>query len=434
MAMNIDLGMGTCTMKYSPIIDEELVRLTKFCDIHPLQDENTVQGILQIMYEFAKFLSEISGMDEFTFQPGGGGHGIYTNACIIRKYHELRDELHQRNEIITTVFSHPADAASPATAGFKIVTLYPNPETGLPDIEALKVAVSKHTAGLMITNPEDTGIFNPLIDEYVKIVHEAGGLCAYDQANSNALFGIARAREAGFDLCHFNIHKAFSSPHGSNGPACGAVGAAGQAVEYLPVPIVSFDGSTYHLDYDRPKSIGKIRQFYGNLETVLRAYAWVMSLGANGLVEVSKTSVINTNYLIQKLSTVSGVTMAYPKQARRLDQVRFSLEKLKEETGIGTDEVTRRATDFGVNEFFKSHHPWVVPEPFLPEPCETYSKEDIDYWIAIVKQVCEEAYTNPDFLRTAPHNQAIAKINEEELNDPQKYASTWRAYLRKCSH
>jgi len=220
MAMNIDLGMGTCTMKYSPIIDEELVRLTKFCDIHPLQDEKTVQGILQIIYEFAKFLSEISGMDEFTFQPGGGGHGIYTNACIIRKYHELRNELDQRNEIITTVFSHPADAASPATAGFKIVTFYPNPETGLPDIEALKVAVSKHTAGLMITNPEDTGIFNPLIDEYVKIVHEAGGLCAYDQANSNALFGIARAREAGFDLCHFNIHKAFSSPHGSNGPAC----------------------------------------------------------------------------------------------------------------------------------------------------------------------------------------------------------------------
>ena len=156
-----------------------------------------------------------------------------------------------------------------------------------------------------------------------------------------------------------------------------------------------------------------------------------MSLGANGLAEVSKTSVINTNYLIQKLSKVRGVTMAYPKQARRLDQVRFSLEKLKEETGIGTDEVTRRATDFGVNEFFKSHHPWVVPEPFLPEPCETYSKEDIDYWIAIVKQVCEEAYTNPDYLRTAPHNQAIAKINEKDLNDPQKYASTWRAYLRK---
>jgi glycine dehydrogenase subunit 2 len=431
MAFNIDLGMGTCTMKYSPLVNEELVRLTQFAEIHPLQDEETVQGILEILYRFARFLSEISGMNEFTFQPGGGGHGIYTNACIIRKYHEVRGELDQRNEIITTVFSHPADAACPATAGFKLLTLYPNQETGLPDIDALKAAVSKHTAGLMITNPEDTGIFNPTIDEYVKVIHEAGGLCAYDQANSNALFGIARAKEAGFDLCHFNLHKAFSSPHGCMGPACGAVGATDKLAEFLPVPLVSFDGSRYHLDYNKPHSIGKIRQFYGNLETVLRAYAWVMSLGADGLLQAAETSVINTNYLIKKMSTVRGATMAYPNQRRRLDQVRFSLEKLKEETGLGTDDIARRMVDFGIQEYFTSHHPWLVPEPFLPEPCETYSKEDIDYWTAIIEHVCEEAYTNSDIIRTAPHNQAVARINEEELNDPGKYALTWRAYIKK---
>jgi len=431
MALNIDLGMGTCTMKHSPMVNEELVKLPQFTDLHPLQDEGTVQGILEIIYEFARFLGEISGMDELTFQPGGGAHGIYTNACLIRKHCEVKGELKQRDEIITTLFSHPADAACPATTGFKIVTLYPDSETGLPDIEALKTAVSKHTAGLMITNPEDTGIFNPVIDEFVKIVHEVGGLCAYDQANSNALFGIARAREAGFDMCHFNIHKAFSSPHGCMGPACGAVGVRKALSEFLPVPVVTFDGTKYHLDYDRPHSIGKVRQFLGNIQAIVRAYAWVMGMGAEGLRKVSETSVINTNYLIKKMLTVPGVAMAYPKQGIRLDQARFSLQKLKEETGIGTDDVAHRMVDFGVQEYFKSHHPWIVPEPFLPEPCETYSKEDIDYWVAVVRRVCEEAHESPEIARTAPHNQSIARIDEETLNDPDKWAMTWRAYIRK---
>lgn len=430
MAFNIDIGMGTCTMKYSPQVNEELVRLPSFADLHPYQDEETAQGILEIIYHFARFMSEISGMKEFTFQPGSGAHGIYTNACMIKKYHETNGE-HDRNEIISTLFSHPADAACPATAGFKIITLYPDPETGLPNIEALKAAVSRHTAGFMVTNPEDTGIFNPSINEFVDIIHEAGGLCSYDQANSNALFGIARAKEAGFDMCHFNIHKAFSSPHGCMGPACGAVGVAEPLSEFLPVPIVTYDGSQYHLDYNRPNSIGKVRAFLGNIETVVRAYAWIMSMGSEGLRQVSETAIINTNYLIRKISDVPGVSMAYPKQKIRLDQVRFSLEKLKEDTGVGTDDVARRIVDFGVQEYFTSHHPWVVSEPFLPEPCDTYSKEDIDYWVNIIRRISEEAYKNPEITRTAPHNQPISKIKGEDLNDPSKWALTWRAYLRK---
>ncbi|MBS7622147.1 aminomethyl-transferring glycine dehydrogenase subunit GcvPB [Candidatus Bathyarchaeota archaeon] len=431
MALNIDIGMGTCTMKYSPQVNEELVRLPQFTDLHPFQDEDTVQGILQIMYEFSRMMCEISGMDEFTFQPGGGAHGIYTNACMIRKYHALNGELNQRDEIISTIFSHPADAACPATAGFKVVSLYPDPETGLPGLEALKAAVSKRTAGLMITNPEDTGIFNPMIDEFVDIVHEAGGLCAYDQANSNALFGIARAKDAGFDMCHFNIHKAFSSPHGCMGPACGAVGTRKELADYLPVPIVTFDGARYHLDYNRKNSIGKVRCFFGNVETILRAYAWVIGMGPDGLREVSETSIINTNYMIKKILSVRGVTMAYPKQTTRLDQVRFSLETLREDTGVTTNDVARRMIDFGVQEYFTSHHPWIVPEPFLPEPCDTYSKEDIDYWVEVIRHVCEEAYRNPETVKTAPHNHAIAKINIRDLDDPDKYAMTWRAYMRK---
>jgi glycine dehydrogenase subunit 2 len=179
--------------------------------------------------------------------------------------------------------------------------------------------------------------------------------------------------------------------------------------------------------------MGKVRGFLGNIETIIRAYAWVMNLGAEGLRRVSETSIINTNYLIKRMSTVHGVTMAYPRQKVRLDQVRFSLEKLKEETGVGTDDVARRMVDFGVQEYFTSHHPWVVPEPFLPEPCETYSKEDIDYWVEIIRQTCREAYENPEVAKTAPHNVSITKIDREALNDPNRWAMTWRAYLKKTN-
>jgi glycine dehydrogenase subunit 2 len=430
-ALNVDIGRGTCTMKYSPVVNEELLKLPQFAFLHPLQDENTVQGILEIIYRFSRFLAEISGLDEFTFQPGGGAHAVHANALMISKYHECRGEARDRDEIITTLYSHPANAASPATAGYKIVTLYPDPETGYPDVEALKAAVSRHTAGLMITNPEDTGIFNPMIDEFVRIVHEVGGLCAYDQANANTLFGVARAKEAGFDMCHFNLHKTFSSPHGCMGPACGAVGVKKNLGEFLPVPVVTFDGTKYHLDCDRPRSIGKVRQFAGNIETVVRAYAWVMNLGPEGLRQVSDTSIINTNYLIKRMSDIRGISMAYPEQKIRLDQARFSFQKLKEETGVGTADVGHRIVDFGINQHFTSHHPWTIPEPITPEPCESYSKEDIDYWTEIIRHVCEEAYASPETAKTAPHNQPIAKINEDTLNDPNKWAMTWAAYLRK---
>ena len=429
MDLDIDLGQGTCTMKYSPKINEDLVR--HIAEIHPLQDEDTIQGILEVMYKFSKvFLKEISGLEEFSFQPGGGADAVFTNACIIRKYHEVNRELDKRNEIITTIFSHPCDAATPATAGFKIVTLHPDMETGLVNIEALKAAVSKHTAGIMITNPEDTGIFNPEIDEWTKIVHEAGGLCAYDQANANALLGIARAKEAGFDLCFFNLHKTFSSPHGSEGPACAAIGTTRKLAKFLPIPVVTFDGTKYHLDYDRPNSVGKVRDFYGNVQAVLRSYAWSMSLGAAGLKEVAEVSTINQNYFDKKLLQVRGVTKPFTCQ-RRLDQARYSLEEMKKETGVGTIDVTRRIVDFGIQNHQMSHHPWVVPEPMTPEPCETYSKSDIDYWIAALDQISKEAYTTPDIVKRSPHNSTIAKMNETTLDDPEKWAMTWRAYLRK---
>ncbi|RME75624.1 MAG: aminotransferase class V-fold PLP-dependent enzyme, partial [Chloroflexi bacterium] len=208
---NIDVGQGTCTMKYNPKINEQLVRTPKLTELHPLQDESTVQGILEIMYRLEQILKEISGMDRFTLQPAAGSAAIYTNVSMIRAYHALRGEANQRTEVITTIFSHPSNAATARTAGYKVITLYPNAD-GYPDLDALKAAVSERTAALLITNPEDTGIFNPHIEEFVRVVHDAGGLCAYDQANANGILGITRARDAGFDLCHFNLHKTFSTP------------------------------------------------------------------------------------------------------------------------------------------------------------------------------------------------------------------------------
>ena len=431
MELGIDISEGTCTMKYSPKVNEELVKLPEVAEIHPYQDEDTMQGILEIWYRFARFLGEISGMDEFTFQGGGGAQAVYTNACIVRKYFELKGELAQRDEIITTAFSHPVDSACPATAGFKVITLLPDEETGLPPIEALKSAVSQRTAALFITNPEDTGIYNPRIDEFTKVVHESGGLCQYDQANANVLLGIARAREADFDMCFFNLHKTFSSPHGCMGPSCGAVGVKKELVELFPVPVVTFDGEKYHLDYDRPNSIGKIREFIGSIPVLLRAYAWTMNMGAEGLRKVAETSAINNSYLQKKLLAIPGISQNFPKSFRRLDQVRWSLAKLREDTGVTKEEANRRLVDFGIPSFWYAHPPELVPEPFTPEPCETYSKEDCDYWVAAIRQVCEEAYSNPEIVETAPHNSTIHKIKTETLDDPQKWAMTWRAYLKK---
>jgi len=431
MELNIDFGEGTCTMKYSPKVNEEFARLIG--EVHPLQAEETIQGILEILYKFGHvFLREISGMNEFSFQAGGGSQAVFANMCMIREYHKEHGELDQRNEIITTVFSHPCDAAVPATAGFKVTTLYPDHETGMPDIEALKAAVSKHTAGMMVTNPEDTGIFNTRIDEWTKIVHEAGGLCGYDQANANAILGITRAKEAGFDMCFFNLHKTFGSPHGSDGPACGALCVTKKLAKFLPVPVVTFNGVKYHLDYDRPHSIGKVRDFLGNVPVVLRAYAWAMSMGATGLREVAEVSMLNNNYLERKLLAIRGVSKPYSTK-RRVDQIRYSLEKMKDETGVGVLDVNRRVVDYGVQSYFLSHHPWVVPEPFTPEPCETYSKDDIDYWAAVLAKVSEEAYADPDLVRGAPHSSSVSRLDESAFDDPERWAMTWRAFVRKRS-
>jgi glycine dehydrogenase subunit 2 len=431
----VDSGIhihGTCTMKYSPKMNEVLVRSSKLMDIHPLQDAEIAQGILQVIYELQKWMCELSGMDEFSLQPRGGAHAVFSNAHLIKAYHKFNGELEQRNEIITTVLSHPCNGGSPAAAGFKVVTLYPNEETGYPDIEGLKAAVSKHTAGLMMTDPYDAGVFDRNIDEYAKIVHGAGGLVAIDQANANSIIARIRIRDLGADLCHFNLHKSFSTPHASTGPGSAAIGAKEQLAKFLPVPVVNYDGRKYYLDYDRPHTIGKVAEFYGVIPNILRAYAWIMMMGAEGLEEVSEVAVINNNYLVKKLLEVRGVSLPWHKaHPLRLQEARFSLQKMKEETGVGIADVNHRIVDYGLQDMETSHEPWIVAEPLTPEPPETTPKEDLDRIAQVMHEISREAYSDPELVKTAPHNAAISRIDLSPSTDPTKWAMTWRAYLKK---
>jgi len=429
--INIHLGLGTCTMKYSPKVNEALVRSHKVTHLHPFQDDDTAQGMLEAIYRLERIICEISGMDRASFQPGGGSQAVYANARMIAACHAARGQA-DRDEIITTVFSHPCDGAGPATAGFKLVTLYPGAD-GLPSLDSLKAALSDRTAGLMITNPEDTGLFNPAIDRMVQLVHEAGGICHYDQANANGILGITRARDAGFDLCQFNLHKTFASPHCSMGMPVGVSAVSAELAPYLPKPTVEFDGERYFLDDDRPQSVGKVRAFHGVPATVVRSYAWVLALGAEGLREVAEIAVLNNNYLAKRLEGVPGLDVSYAdtNNARRLEQIRYSWQRLHEDTGVTTLDLARRTNDFGVAQYFPSHEPWVVAEPMTLEPAESVSRADLDAYAEIIARVAQEAYDDPETVRTAPHRSAVHYLDPAPMDDPARWALTWRGWQHK---
>ncbi len=429
-AVGIDIGQGTATMKYSPPVLDRLSRWV--ADVHPLQDPSTVRGLLEVVLRFERILCALSGFDRFSFQPGGGTHGIYANARIIRAYHEQRGDGH-RDEIITTLNSHPADAAAPRLAGFRIITLEPGP-AGTPTVEDLERVVTDRTAGFVVTNPEDTGIFNPQIHAFVDTVHRAGGLCAYDQANANGMLTVARAAEAGFDLCQFNLHKTFGSPHGAGGLACGAIGVRTGLAPFLPRPVVERSESGIpFLDADRPFSIGKVRAFHGAIDTVVRAYAWSLLQGGDGLRSVAHTAVLNSNYLASRLRDEIGVPASFAETAPhlRLEQVRYGLQDALEGTGFCTEDISRRTVDFGVSSYFPGHHPWTVPEPMTLEPTESVTREEMDAYVAMLHEVLREAHEDPARLAGAPHATAIHRIDDSSLDDPARWEITWRAHLRK---
>ncbi|MET0885218.1 MAG: aminomethyl-transferring glycine dehydrogenase subunit GcvPB [Mycetocola sp.] len=426
---NIDVGQGTCTMKYSPKVNEALVGTPKLAELHPLQDVDDVQGVLDIIWNLERAIAEISGMHRVSLHTSGGSTAIWTNIAMIRAYHEANGDGETRDEVITTIFSHPSNAATAKAAGYKVITLYPDAD-GYPDADALRSVIGPRTAAIMITNPEDTGIFNPRVKDWVDLAHSVGALASYDQANANGILGITRARDAGFDVCHFNIHKTFSTPHGSGGPGSGANAVSEALAPFLPGPVIERIGDRYILDADRPQSIGKVAPFYGVVPNLVRAYSWILALGAEGIKAVAEIAVLNNNYLMKRILEIPGASAPYATGRRRIEQVRYSWQGLYEETGITSEEIGVRASDFGMH-YWTSHHPYVVPQPFTLEPTESYSMAELDEYAAVLAEVAREARETPDVVRTAPHNQTVHHTHHDDLDDPERWAITWRAYQRK---
>jgi len=429
--MGVNL-FGTCTMKYNPRVNQHLATRPEIAELHPDQHEETLQGVLAIVHGLDEILRELSGMDQFVFQAGGGADAAYAHVCLTRAYHASRGELEQRDTIITTIQTHPCNAATAATAGFNVITL-PLEEDGYPSVDALRAAVSDRTAALMMNNPDDMGVYNPHVKEWVRIVHEAGGLCFYDHANFNGVMSKIRARELGFDACMFMLHKTFGAPKGGGGPAVGAYGCTAELMPFLPRPLIDRkpDG-TFGLNHDGPLTTGKVREFWGNIPQVVKAYGWARAMGADGIGEASDISVLANHYMEHRLLQIPGITKAQPHlTANRLEMTRYSMQTLFEETGVTVFDVENRMTDFGVDAFWLSHEPWLVPQPFTPEAGESWSKEDIDFWIDVLAEISREAYTDPDVVKTAPHSQTIHRVDTTNLEDPDRWATTWRAYVRK---
>lgn len=422
---------GTCTMKYNSKTAEFATLRPELAAVHPFQHPDTLQGVLQIIHDLDGMLRSLSGMDQFIFQAGGGANAAYTMACVARAYWADKGMLGQRTEMVTSVQAHPCNPATAAAAGFKVVNL-PLEENGYPSLDALRAAVGSNTALIMINNPDDMGIYNPEIKEWVRIAKEAGALCFYDHANFNGVMGRLSARELGFDACMFMLHKTFGAPKGGGGPAVGAFGCTDELAAYLPTPVVVKSGDHYALDEDRPKSMGKIREYWGNVPQVVKAYAWTRAMGAEGIKLGADISVVANNYMDKRLSEIPGLAISNPDvSGRRMEMTRWSLGPIAEETGIGTVDFANRMADYGIDPWWMSHEPWIVAEPFTPEAGELWSREDIDLWIDVVAKICEEARSDPEMVKTAPHNQAIAQVKGDAFEDPAKWAMTWRAWKRK---
>jgi len=432
MNYGIDSGLyplGSCTMKYNPKINELLANLPKINMVHPYQNEGTVQGILEILHKLEKWLAEITGTHEVCLQPAAGAHGEFLGTSLMRAYHKLNGEIEKRREIIVPDSAHGTNPASAAMAGFNVVVV-PSDEDGCVNIEALKAAVSKRIAGLMITNPNTVGIFEKNIEEIARIVHEAGGLLYYDGANLNAILGKARPGDMGFDIVHMNIHKTFGTPHGGGGPGAGPVGVSEELAKFLPVPRIVFDEERYHLNYDRPHTIGKMRSFYGNVAVLLKAYAYILSLGFKGLKEVAEVSVLNANYLAKKLKEIKGLTLPYGGEKQRNHECVFSAKPLKGETGVSALNVAKRLLDYGLHAP-TIYFPLIVDEALMIEPTETFEKEELDRFAEAMRKICEEAYTNPEVVLKAPHNTAVSRLDEVKASHPRTMALSWRMYRKK---
>ncbi|MCC8079506.1 MAG: aminomethyl-transferring glycine dehydrogenase subunit GcvPB [Oscillospiraceae bacterium] len=396
--------LGSCTMKYNPRIDEELAALPDFADIHPLQPTESVQGCLEVLYRAEKLLCEITGMDAMTFQPAAGAHGEYTGLLLIRAYHASRGDT-ERTKIIVPDSAHGTNPASAVMAGFKVVSVPSNAEGGV-DLEALRAAVGPDTAGLMLTNPNTLGLFDPNILEITRIVHGAGGLCYYDGANLNAVMGRARPGDMGFDCVHVNLHKTFATPHGGGGPGSGPVGCKDFLAAFLPAPQVGRSESGYTLTQP-PQSIGRVRSFYGNFLVVVRALAYIMTLGREGIPAASAGAVLNANYLMHALA--GRYELAYA--GAWMHEFVMTRAGLKHKTGASALDVAKRLLDFGIHPP-TMYFPLIVHEALMVEPTETESPETLDSAAEIFLRVLDEAEADGESLHSAPHDCVISRPDE----------------------
>ena len=396
--------LGSCTMKYNPRINEDMAALAGFSGIHPLQPEHTVQGCLQMLSDTEKAISEITGMDAVTFQPAAGAHGELVGVLLIKAYHESRGET-KRTKIIVPDAAHGTNPASANMAGYTVVNI-PSNSAGCVDVEKLRAAVGDDTAGLMLTNPNTLGIFDKNIVEITRIVHEAGGLNYYDGANLNAVMGIVRPGDMGFDIVHLNLHKTFSTPHGGGGPGAGPVGCKAFLRDFLPLYHPVENDGRYSFAVPS-KSIGSVKAFYGNFLVVVRALTYIRTLGAEGIRNAATHAVLNANYMQTKLSEYFDV--AY--KGLCMHEFVLTLQKVKEQYGVTALDVAKTLLEYGIHPP-TMYFPLIVHEALMVEPTETESKETLDEAIEVFKKIYDEIQTNPEKLHEMPLTTPIRRPDE----------------------
>ena len=407
----VDCGfypLGSCTMKFNPKINEKVVTLPGFSNIHPQQNCNGVQGALRLLFQLERWLCEITGMDHFTLQPAAGSHGEFVGLLIIRAYHKEQGEESQRTNILIPDSGHGTNPASAAMAGFS-VTQIPSGEDGCINIDALEQAVSDKTAGLMLTNPNTLGIFEREIDQIEEIIHDCGGLLYYDGANLNAIMGIVRPGDMGFDLVHCNLHKTFSTPHGGGGPGAGPVGVVEKLEKFLPVPIIDFDGVSYNFNWDKPASIGKVSSYYGNFGVLVKAYSYILTMGGKGLKVASEMAVLNANYLARRISQIKGFSVPYINYSFCKHEFVVSVQELCKETGVTALDVSKYLLDNGIHPP-TIYFPLIVPEALMIEPTETEGKETLDSFVEVLEELSRAAYSGE--VEKVPLKTAIDRVDE----------------------
>ncbi|TQR44448.1 aminomethyl-transferring glycine dehydrogenase subunit GcvPB [Paenibacillus popilliae] len=398
--------LGSCTMKYNPKINEDAARLTGLAAIHPYQPTSTVQGALELLYTLQEDLAALTGMDKVTLQPAAGAHGEWTGLMMIRAYHESRGE--QRTKVIVPDSSHGTNPASATVAGLDTITI-PSNEQGFVDLEALRAAVGSDTAALMLTNPSTLGLFEEHIVEIASIVHEAGGLLYYDGANSNAIMGITRPGDMGFDVVHLNLHKTMSTPHGGGGPGAGPVGVKSTLIPFLPSPtVMKLEDGSYEFDQGSPLSIGRVKAYNGNFGILLRAYVYIRTYGPEGLRRVSECAVLNANYMMHRLAPFYDIP--YPGVCKH--EFVMSGKGLKQ-YGVRTLDVAKRLLDFGFHPP-TIYFPLNVEECMMIEPTETESKQTLDRFIDVMIQIAQEAKEQPELLLNAPHYTDVKRLDETQ--------------------